>query len=161
MLDNKGNMYVEEDDIIELMLQNRQAKILPRNTDTFKVFDSTCKTFGIKNPFGLASPMTSDLDWQLPEPWSTLDIEEHLRKKVPVSDTARWERIRMELDEFEQRDLMDLLRFLVYFVHELRSNNIIYGVGRGSSVASYVLFLIGIHRIDSFKYNMDIKEFLK
>lgn len=161
MLDNKGNMYVEEDDIIELMLQNRQARILPRDTGTFKVFESTCKTFGIKNPFSLANPMTSDLDWELPEPWCNLSIEEHLRTKVPVSDTVRWQRIRMELDEFEQRDLMDLLRFLVYFVHKLRTNNIIYGVGRGSSVASYVLFLIGVHRIDSFKYNMDIKEFLK
>jgi DNA polymerase III alpha subunit len=67
----------------------------------------------------------------------------------------------MELSEFEQRDLLDLLKFLMYLVQTMRTNNIVYGVGRGSSVASYVLYLIGIHRIDSFKYNMDIKEFLK
>jgi DNA polymerase III alpha subunit len=37
----------------------------------------------------------------------------------------------------------------------------VWGVGRGSSVASYVLFLIGVHRIDSMKYNLDYKEFLR
>ena len=35
------------------------------------------------------------------------------------------------------------------------------GVGRGSSVASYILYLIGVHRIDSIKYNLDWKEFLR
>ena len=48
MLDNKGNMYVEEDDIIELLLLNKQAKILPRNVQSFKTFETTCKTYGIK-----------------------------------------------------------------------------------------------------------------
>lgn len=161
MLDSKGNMYIEEDDIIELMLQNRQAKILPRDVETFKLFDSTCKTYGIKNPFVQVKPLEDALDWCLPEPWATIDIAEHLQSLVPINDTARWHRINMELAEFEQRDLLDLLRFLMYLVHTMRANNIVYGVGRGSSVASYVLYLIGIHRIDSFKYNMDIKEFLK
>ena len=70
-------------------------------------------------------------------------------------------RVDLELDEFEQRNLSDLLRFLVYFVDTVRTNNIVYGVGRGSSIASYVLYLLKVHRIDSFKYNLDIKEFLK
>lgn len=161
MLDNKGNMYVEEDDIVELMLQNRQAKILPRNTETFRIFDATCKTYGVKNPFVQVKPLENTLDWCLPEPWASIDIAKHLQTLVPGSDVARWNRINMELSEFEQRDLLDLLRFLMYLVHTMRTNNIVYGVGRGSSVASYVLYLIGIHRIDSFKYNMDIKEFLK
>jgi DNA polymerase III alpha subunit len=69
--------------------------------------------------------------------------------------------VDLELDEFKQRNLTDLLRFLVYFVDTVRTNNIVYGVGRGSSIASYVLYLLKVHRIDSFKYNLDIKEFLK
>jgi len=161
MLDTRGNMYVEEDDIVELMLQNRRAKILPRNSDTFKVFDSTCRKYGITNPFVQVKPLEDTLDWNLPEPWTSIDVRQHLLTKVPATDLDRWHRINMELAEFEQRDLMDLLRFLLYLVHTLRTNNVVYGVGRGSSVASYVLYLIGIHRIDSFKYNMDIKEFLK
>jgi DNA polymerase III alpha subunit len=160
MLDNKGNMFVEEDDIIELMLQNRQAKILPRDVGSFKLFDSTCKTYGIENPFILGEPVGDQLEWTIPEPWSSMDVYQFLLDKVG-DDKTKLARIELELVEFAKRDLVDLLRFLIYFAHMLRQNNIIYGVGRGSSVASYVLFLIGIHRIDSLKYNMDIKEFLK
>ena len=51
--------------------------------------------------------------------------------------------------------------FMKYLVDTLRKNNIIWGVGRGSSVASYVLYLLGVHRIDSLYYDLDITEFLK
>ena len=62
---------------------------------------------------------------------------------------------------FEERKMMNVLRFLIYLVDTMRKNKIVWGVGRGSSVASYVLFLIGIHKVNSLKYNLDIKEFLK
>jgi DNA polymerase III alpha subunit len=57
--------------------------------------------------------------------------------------------------------MLPVLQFLLYFIDKLKDNNIVWGVGRGSSVSSYVLFLMGVHRIDSVKYNLDIKEFLK
>jgi len=161
MVYNKANMYVEEEDIIELMLQNRQVKILPRNTESFQKFNDTCKNFGIHNPFELSTPMTDQLDWNLPEEYKSLDIKEYIKTKLPQTESKKWSRVNLELAEFEQRNLTDLLKFLVYFVDALRKNNIIYGVGRGSSVASYVLYLLGVHRVDSFKYNLDIKEFLK
>ena len=104
--------------------------------------------------------MTDSLDWQIPEPWASMNVRNFLLDKVG-DDQKKQARIEMELIEFSKRNLMDLLKFLIYFVHMLRKNNIIYGVGRGSSVASYILYLIGVHRIDSLKYNMDIKEFLK
>jgi DNA polymerase III alpha subunit len=159
MLDNKGNMYVEEDDIIELMLLNKQAKILPRNVQSFKVFESTCKSYGINNPFELDSS-TEDITWNMPEDYRRLDIKKHIESNYMLNNT-QLARVDLELDEFKQRNLTDLLRFLVYFVDTVRTNNIVYGVGRGSSIASYVLYLLKVHRIDSFKYNLDIKEFLK
>jgi DNA polymerase III alpha subunit len=57
--------------------------------------------------------------------------------------------------------MFDLLFYLKYLVDTLRENKVVWGVGRGSSVASYVLYLIGIHKIDSIKYDLDITEFLK
>lgn len=160
MLDNKANMYVEEDDIVELMLQNRQVKILPRDVKSFKAFDDSCKTFGIKNPFELSSPMTDRLDWNIPDEYKDICVRDYIleNNKLTLAQTVR---VDLELMEFEDRGLNDLLRFLIYFVKILKERNIVYGVGRGSSVASYVLYLIGVHRIDSFKYNLDIKEFLK
>lgn len=71
------------------------------------------------------------------------------------------DRVSLELNLFIQHNMMDLLFYLKYLVDTMRANNIVWGVGRGSSVASYVLYLIGIHKIDSIKYNLDINEFLK
>jgi len=159
MLDSQGNMYVEEDDIIELMLLNKQAKILPRNIQSFKLFESTCKTHGIKNPFEL-DVVTANIIWNMPDEYRSIDIRQHISKTYSLSQ-EQWARVDIELEEFKQRNLIDLLRFFVYFVDTIRNNNVIYGVGRGSSIASYVLYLLKVHRIDSFKYNLDIKEFLK
>jgi DNA polymerase III alpha subunit len=70
-------------------------------------------------------------------------------------------RVNEELELFIQYDMMDLLHYIKYLVDTMRQHNIVWGVGRGSSVASYVLFLIGAHKVDSLKYNLDIREFLK
>jgi DNA polymerase III alpha subunit len=74
---------------------------------------------------------------------------------------AELQRVGQELLLYQERDLFDLLRYLKYLVDTLRKNNVVWGVGRGSSVASYVLFLIGVHRIDSLYYDLNIDEFLK
>jgi DNA polymerase III alpha subunit len=71
------------------------------------------------------------------------------------------QRVGQELLLYQERNLFDLLRYLKYLVDTLRKNNVVWGVGRGSSVASYVLFLLGVHKIDSLYYNLDIDEFLK
>jgi DNA polymerase III alpha subunit len=71
------------------------------------------------------------------------------------------DRVSQELELFIQHGMLDLLYYLKYLVDTMRENNIVWGVGRGSSVASYCLYLIGIHKIDSIKYELDIKEFLK
>jgi DNA polymerase III alpha subunit len=50
---------------------------------------------------------------------------------------------------------------MCYLVDFMRENKIVWGVGRGSSVASYVLYLIGVHKIDSIQYDLDWTEFLR
>jgi DNA polymerase III alpha subunit len=159
MLDSTGKMYIEDNDIIELMLANRQAKILPRNPKSFADFESQCKTYGFEVPFKVDT-ITDEIKWLMPEEYNSLDIRNFILQQHKLNE-KELQRVDTELAEFEQRNLVDLLRFLVYFVKIVRDNNIVYGVGRGSSVASYVLYLIGVHRINSLKYNLDIKEFLK
>ena len=74
---------------------------------------------------------------------------------------AELQRVGQELLMYQDRNLFDLLRFMKYFVDQMRQNNVVWGVGRGSSTASYVLFLLGVHRIDSLFYDLSIDEFLK
>jgi DNA polymerase III alpha subunit len=67
----------------------------------------------------------------------------------------------MELTMFEERNLFPVIQILIYIIETMRKHKLVWGVGRGSSVASYVLYLLGVHKIDSLKFNLDIQEFLK
>jgi hypothetical protein len=71
------------------------------------------------------------------------------------------DRVALELELFVQHNMINLLYYLKYLIDTMRNNNITWGVGRGSSVSSYVLYLLGVHKVDSLKYKLDIKEFIK
>lgn len=98
--------------------------------------------------------------WFMPDEYKMFDIEYFVLSKCPNIESHQ-SRVLDELTEFKKRDLLNLLRWLKYFVDYSTDNGILWGVGRGSSVASYVLFLIGVHDIDSIKYNLDWQEFLR
>jgi DNA polymerase III alpha subunit len=95
----------------------------------------------------------------MPDEYKQLDIAEHVLS-LCKSD-IELQRVGQELLLYQERDLFDLLRYLKYLVDIMRENKLIWGVGRGSSVSSYVLYLLGVHRIDSIYYNLDIAEFLR
>ena len=98
-------------------------------------------------------------NWRMPQEYRELDIAEYVLSLCQKEHELQ--RVGQELLLYQERDLFDLLRYLKYLVDTLRKNNVVWGVGRGSSVASYVLFLIGVHRIDSLYYDLNIDEFLK
>jgi DNA polymerase III alpha subunit len=97
-------------------------------------------------------------DWNMPTEYKTMDIEQFLVNNCPEEN---YQRLVDELEEFRNRNMIDLLRWLKYFVDTCTKENVVWGVGRGSSVASYVLYLIGVHSIDPIKYNLDWREFLR
>ena len=97
--------------------------------------------------------------WFMPDEYKNLDIAEYL---LGLCNTdAELQRVGQELLLFQERNLFDLLRYLKYLVDVMKENEIVWGVGRGSSVASYVLYLLGVHRIDSMYYDLDPTEFLR
>ena len=87
------------------------------------------------------------------------DVEKYIKDKCTTSEEIN--RIEQELIEYQSRNMYDLLRYMIYLVDFMRANNIVWGVGRGSSVASYVLYLIGIHKVNSIQYGLDYREFLR
>jgi len=98
-------------------------------------------------------------DWNIPESYKNTDVKEFL---LLLCDTAtKRERVELEYAMFEERRLVPLLQFLFFIVDYMRKYKIVWGVGRGSSVASYCLYLLGIHKVDSIKYDLPIEEFLK
>ena len=98
-------------------------------------------------------------NWLMPEQYKTMDIAQYVLNQC--QGEAELQRAGEELILFQERDMFVLLRYLKYLVDTMRENNILWGVGRGSSVASFVLFLLGIHRINSCYYDLSIDEFLK
>lgn len=111
----------------------------------------------------LAYPCPTDCidpaQWFIPDEYKTLDIEAYCLGLCNTVEQRN--RTLYELELYKKYNMISLLKTMKYIVDTLRTNNVLWGVGRGSSVASYVLFLIGIHKIDSIKYNLPIDEFFK
>jgi DNA polymerase III alpha subunit len=97
--------------------------------------------------------------WLMPGEYESFDIYQFLINSCKTE--VELERVAHEIGLFEERNLIQLLRYIKYLVDTMRQHNIVWGVGRGSASASYVLFKIGIHKIDSIKYNLDVSEFFK
>lgn len=97
--------------------------------------------------------------WQMPQEYYEIDIAKWVLDQCKTEEELQ--RAGEELLKFHDRGMFPLLQYLKYLVDTMRRNNIVWGVGRGSSVASYVLYLIGIHRINSLYYQLSVDEFLK
>ena len=98
-------------------------------------------------------------EWYMPESYAGMDVKQYLLDKCGTD--AERERVQAEYELFEKKGFTKVLQFLIYFVDTLRSNNMVWGVGRGSSVSSFCLFLIGIHKINPLLYDLDYREFLR
>lgn len=97
--------------------------------------------------------------WHMPDDYLNMDIAKWLLDKC--NSQAELQRVGEELLLYQERDLFNLLKYLKYMVDTFRKQNIVWGLGRGSSVASFVLYLIGVHKINSLYYDLNIDEFLK
>ena len=95
----------------------------------------------------------------IPQQYASMDIAKFVLDQC--QNEAELQRAGEELLLYQERDMFKLLQYLKYLVDTMRENNIVWGVGRGSSVASFVLFLIGVHKINSLYYDLPIEEFLK
>ena len=167
-----GEIILDETDLCNLVLQGRKLSDLEQVTVDPAV-DLESLIHVLEDPGALVTwtfPTDStqsvpDYDalkqrkWHMPEKYKTMDIAEYVLSLC--STDAQLQRAGHELMLYQERGLFDLLRYLTYLVDVMRDHQVIWGVGRGSSVASYVLYLLGVHRIDSMFYDLDVAEFLR
>jgi DNA polymerase III alpha subunit len=97
--------------------------------------------------------------WFMPEEYKQLDIAKHILDLCKTE--TELQRVGHELLLYQERNLFNLLRYLRYLVDVMNKNQLIWGVGRGSSVASYILYLLGVHRVNSIFYELEPEEFLR
>ena len=98
-------------------------------------------------------------NWFMPDSYKKMDIKKYVLDLCKTQQEV--DRVNIELEEYENRNLLILLKQMKYIVDTLRKEGIVWGVGRGSSVASYVLHLLGVHKINSIKYDIPLNEFFK
>lgn len=170
MKQNKfGEQIYSEDDVFELLMSGTDPTVLNEMIVDESV-DLTALPEFLDNLPNLQQQrfhkcsvpewhQAQQSNWHMPLEYKQLDIAEHILGLCQTD--AELQRVGHELLLFQEKNLFDLLRYLKYLVDTMRQNQIIWGVGRGSSVASYVLYLLGVHKIDSLYYDLDPEEFLR
>ena len=168
-LDKYSNPIFTEQDLFDALYQSYQFEsgdtiLVDQRSNTIKQLESQIG-FKFLEPYEthfevIDYDTACQSNWHMPEEYKTLDIEAWIWEQTPPWDPQHT-RVIEELSAFKERNMMDLLRWLKYFVDTCNKNNVVWGVGRGSSVASYILYLIGVHHIDSVKYNLNWQEFLR
>lgn len=105
-----------------------------------------------------------EYDWNTPEPFASIDIVKLCAEQMvtlDLTDDIYLDRLHKELTQIDKRDMIDLIRHLLYLIDHFKSNDVVWGVGRGSSCASLVLFLLGINKIDPVAFDIPMEEFLR
>jgi len=145
-----------EDQGIELLYRGRNISRIPFSN--VSQHNDHCFELDI-------APLLSEPSWSkqfnIPQKYKDINVEKYVLDLVTNAEEQKRARVEMELAMFASRNLFPVLQLMIFIVDEMRKNKIVWGVGRGSSVASYVLYLIGVHKIDSVRYNLPITEFLK
>ena len=164
-----GEPIVNCNDLMELVYQGYDVNKVKVNDDRVEKYNTIIEELALDWP-SLKKLTDLDIavedydralqsDWYMPDEYKQMDVEEHIRSLTKTQEEKT--RVEEELVLYRKYNVLNVLRFLVYLIDTMRTNNIVWGVGRGSSVSSYVLYLIGVHKVNSIKYGLDIHEFLR
>jgi hypothetical protein len=167
---NYGQMIFDEQDVCDLLMRGHEAEsiknmlvdetvVIERAVKFVDRMPELIKYVGDPGVTISVFDQEQQAEWRMPEEYQQLDIAKYILSLCTTE--AELQRCGHELLLYQEKDLFNLLRYLKYLVDVMIQNKVIWGVGRGSSVASYVLYKLGVHRIDSLFYKLDVEEFLR
>ena len=143
-INDYGDCVYSEDSVIEQLYQDPTLDISKITVDT-KLYNQALTKLQIDLPKLpeqiLRNQTVVEFDkqnynaWYMPESYENIDVKTYLLEKCNTEEER--DRILIEYKLFEQKGFTKVLKFLIYFVDVLRTNNIVWGVGRGSSVSSF------------------------
>jgi DNA polymerase III alpha subunit len=167
-----GEIIFDEQDLCDLVMQGHNlsefSTVLvdaPLDLETAALILDNVPNFIKYNDYTESNMSVEEFDhrnqesWFMPDEYKQLDIAKYVLDLCNTDNELQ--RVGEELLLYQERNLFNLLRYLKYLVDIMRTNRLIWGVGRGSSVASYILYLMGVHRVNSMYYDLDPKEFLR
>lgn len=167
-LDEYGRFVMSADEAVEMMLEGKDisgAYIL-EGTDVIS-YNEHCSSMGM-HPINVYKELDVELEefhgencetWFIPWEYTIHDMKEYV---LGLCDTdIERERVCEEMVLFEERGMIPMLRYIRYMIDVMKEHNVVWGVGRGSSVSLYTLFVMGLHKVDSIEYELDYMEFFK
>jgi DNA polymerase III alpha subunit len=167
-INDYGDVIFSEEDAIDLIYTDPNFDLSKLYFNNIDKYSQSLKELGIDIPVINTAPNRPDpatfdrqncAEWHMPDKYYQINVLQWLLDKCQNDEEKI--RVQTEYALFEKKKFIRVLQFLIYFIDILRANNIVWGVGRGSSVASFCLFLIGVHKINPMLYNLDITEFLR
>lgn len=169
-IDDYGRVVLSTENVVEAMLSGEDVSgCYLTDNDEVELYNNSCKEFGVEpKKFYDIKKKSENVEnyferlsntWLIPKEYRNIDVVEFLSSKC----TTEKEKIRLaqELEEFLKRDQAIIINLMIYLVDVMRKNNVVWGVGRGSSVACFILYLIGINKVNPLDYDIDYKEFFK
>jgi DNA polymerase III alpha subunit len=169
-IDEYGRVVLSTEDVVEAMLTGEDVSgCYLSDNDEVELYNNSCKEFGVgaKKFYEISKKKESvenyferlSKTWLIPKEYRNIDVVDYLSKKCKTEKEKL--RLIQELEEFLKRDQVIIINLMIYLVDVMRKNNIVWGVGRGSSVACFILYLIGINKVNPLDYDIDYKEFFK
>lgn len=165
-VDKFGQCIFSENDLCDIFLTDPTKKLTNTLVDQDINFDQSMLEYAPKLKKYVEESLSVEQfdeinqnNWYLPNEYKNLDIAKYVLDLCKTDEELQ--RAGQELLLFQEKNMFILLKYLKYLVDTMREHNIVWGVGRGSSVASFVLFLIGVHKINSLYYDLSIDEFIK
>ena len=167
-INETGDCIFTEQDAIDILYNNPDFDISKIFFDDIQKYNDSLNATGLDFPMLKTiprRPTPAEFDkrnceqWHMPGKYYKINVLQWLLEKCQTDEEKI--RVQSEYDLFEKKNFIRVLQFLIYFVDTLRENNVVWGVGRGSSVSSFCLFLIGVHKINPLLYNLDYTEFLR
>lgn len=162
-IDNLGRMIFSANTLADLLINNKSINGLisddQEEVKKYNKFSTTGKLILYEERSLEDYDLEMTNKWKTPLEYQNINIDNYILDKCLTE--IEQQRVLKELKMYKERNLYSLLKHLIFLIDHFRKNNIVWGIGRGSSVSSYVLYLIGIHKVDSLKYNLHIEDFLR
>ena len=169
IITDTGSMVAKYDLIVKLALEGRpfEQLVTVPHEDIFRYHhhEKTLKQSHQWKPDGnVLGPSVSTFDWNIPDQYKSIDLTEYCQDQMfarGLVDDRYIDRLAMELIAVDDKRMEDFIRCLIYIVDTMKKNNVIWGLGRGSSCASLIMFIIGVNKVDPILYEIDMGEFYK
>jgi DNA polymerase III alpha subunit len=158
--DAQGACWVSEQGVIELAYQGLLADSLFewQDAQVKSEYAHACESQD-NWPYLPQASDVQDRTWFTPAEYQDLDLYAYVTTRCRTA--AELQRAEQELKLVDHLNVHHIFRHLIYLVDTWRSRNLVWGIGRGSSVSCFILYVIGLNRINPLDYDLDCEEFFK